>query len=99
MKITMTALIAAAMLASPSLALAQRGPVASACASDIETYCKGLPHVNRAVRNCLEQNKAKVGASCRDALNATGWGYRHGYGCGGGAGCGRGSQTQSSKAQ
>ncbi|MCW2273501.1 hypothetical protein GJ654_05335 [Rhodoblastus acidophilus] len=93
MKIKILALIAAAILASPPLAFAQRGPVASACASDIETYCKGLPHVNRAVRKCLEQNKDKVGTSCREALNATGWGYRHGYGCGGGA-CGRGNQPQ-----
>jgi hypothetical protein len=92
MKIRMMALIAAAMLASPPLALAQRGPVASACAGEIEIYCKGLPHVNRAVRECLETNKDKVAPSCRQALDATGWGYRHGYGCGQGGGCGRQSQ-------
>jgi len=94
MKTKMLALVAAAMLAFPPLAFAQRGPVAAACVSDIEAYCKGLPHVTRAVRNCLEKNKDKVGASCRDALNATGWGYRHGYGCGQGGGCGRGPQGQ-----
>ena len=89
MKTKMLALVAAAMLASTPLAFAQqRGPVAAACASDIETYCNGLPHVNRAVRNCLERNKEKVGTSCREALNATGWGYRHGYGCGQRGGCG-----------
>lgn len=93
MKITTMALIAAAALAAFPAAAAQRGPVASACAGEIETYCKGLPHVNRAVRQCLESNKDKVGPSCRQALNATGWGYRHGYGCGN-RGCGGGSPAQ-----
>jgi len=92
MKTSILALIAAAMLASAP-ALAQRGPVASACASDIETYCNGLPHVNRAVRLCLEQNKDKVRQPCREALDATGWGYRNGYGCGPG-GCPRPQQSQ-----
>jgi hypothetical protein len=90
MKVTLMALIAAAMLASPPLALAQRGPVASACASDIENYCKGLPHVNRKVRHCLEQNKDKVSAPCKQALDSTGGGR----GCGAGGACGRGGQTQ-----
>jgi hypothetical protein len=87
MKFTMMALIATAILASPPAAFAQRGPVRAACAADIEIYCKGLPHVNRAVRICLEENKDKVRTACREALNATGWGYRQGYG-------GRGNQPQ-----
>ena len=84
MKTTMIAVIAAAMLASPA-AFAQRGPVHAACASDIEAFCKGLPHVNRAVRNCLEKNKDKVADACREALDNTGGGR----GCGPGGGCGR----------
>jgi hypothetical protein len=94
---TTTILLAAALLVPAPLAFAQhRGPVASACASEIETYCQGLPHVNRAVRNCLETNKDKVGRSCRQALNATGWGYRNGGGCGRTGGCGpaAGQQAQ-----
>ncbi|MBB4196669.1 hypothetical protein CCR94_21945 [Rhodoblastus sphagnicola] len=94
MKISIMAVIAAAMLASPTLAQAQaqaqRGPVAAACASDIEQYCKGLPHVNRAVRICLEKNKDNVAAACRQALESTGGGR----GCGPGGGCGRGRQAQ-----
>ena len=82
---TLTLIAAAALLASTPLAWAQRGPVASACASDIEQYCKGLPHVNRAVRKCLESNKDKVGSSCRQALDSTGGGR----GCGPGGRCGR----------
>ena len=90
MKLTTMALIAAALLASPPMALAQRGPVASACASDIETYCKGLPHANRQVRICLERNKDKVADACRQALDSTGGGR----GCGAGGGCGRWRQSQ-----
>ncbi|MCW2285128.1 hypothetical protein M2323_002952 [Rhodoblastus acidophilus] len=90
MKIVLMALSAAALIASPPLAQAQRGPVASACASDIETYCKGLPHVNRRVRECLVQNKDKVSAPCKQALDSTGGGR----GCGPGGACGGAGQTQ-----
>ena len=90
MKISLLALIAAAMLASAPMAWAQRGPVAAACASDIEQYCKGMPHVNRAVRHCLEKNKDNVAAACRQALESTGGGR----GCGAGGGCGGARQSQ-----
>ena len=87
--ITIGMIAAAAFLAAPATASAQqRGPVAAACADDIQTYCKGLPHVNRAVRNCLEANKDKVAESCRQMLNTTGTGRG---GCGQGQGCGRNS--------
>ena len=90
MKISLLALIAAAMLASAPMAWAQRGPVAAACASDIEQYCKGMPHVNRAVRHCLEKNKDNVAAACRQALESTGGGR----GCAAGGGCGGARQSQ-----
>lgn len=83
--IKITLIAAAALLASASMATAQRGPVAAACASEIEKYCKGLPHVNRAVRNCLEKNRDNASPSCRQALDTTG----PGRGCGQGGGCGR----------
>lgn len=76
----LTLIASAAMLVAPLAASAQRGPVASACTEDIETYCKGLPHVNRAVRNCLERNKDKVAASCRQALDTSGFGRGGGGG-------------------
>jgi hypothetical protein len=85
MKLIKTGLIAAAALfASASLAAAQQGPVASACATEIEKYCKGLPHVNRAVRNCLEENKDKASPACREALGTFGPGRGGGGGGGGG---------------
>lgn len=85
MKMMKIAAVAAAFFAATAVAEAQQGPVAAACASEIEQYCKGLPHAFRAVRNCLEKNKASVGESCRQALDTTG----PGRGCGQGRGCGR----------
>jgi hypothetical protein len=70
--ITTTLIAAAALLPTASMASAQRGPVAGACAADIQRYCKAIPHVNRAVRNCLERNRDNVTASCRRALDMTG---------------------------
>jgi hypothetical protein len=84
MKLTKITLIAAAALlataATASTASAQRGPVAGACASDLQRYCKGVPHVNRAARNCLEEHKDRVTASCRRALDSTGYGRGMGRG-------------------
>jgi hypothetical protein len=57
--------------------------VAGACATEIEKYCKGLPHANRAVRNCLEGNREKASPACREALDSTGFGRGGGYGRGG----------------
>ncbi len=84
MKLIMTSVIAAAaLLVTASTAPAQHGPVAGACATEIEKYCKGLPHVNRAVRNCLEENREKASPACREALGSTGFGRGGGYGRGG----------------
>jgi hypothetical protein len=84
MNLIKTSLIAAAvLLVTVSTAPAQNGPVAGACATEIEKYCKGLPHVNRAVRNCLEENKEKASPACREVLDTTGPGRGGGYGRGG----------------
>lgn len=55
-------------------ALAQQGPVASACADDIAKLCAGKAHENREARTCLEANKAKVSPACKTALDSTGGG-------------------------
>ncbi|WP_205944979.1 cysteine rich repeat-containing protein, partial [Pelagibius litoralis] len=52
----------------------QSGPVASACAADLETYCAGQTHGSGEARACLEANKDKVSAACKAALDATGGG-------------------------
>jgi hypothetical protein len=73
--------MAASALAFAAPALAQnpspgQGPVATACAQDIEKFCAGKEHGQGAVRACLESNKAKVSSSCATALETTGGGRR-----------------------
>lgn len=50
----------------------QTGPVATQCAQDIQTYCSGKGHGSRQTRTCLEANRDKVSAECRQALDTTG---------------------------
>ena len=57
-------------------ALAQTGPVAKQCASDIKTFCADKGHGNRQTRSCLEANRAKLSGECQKALDTTGGGRR-----------------------
>jgi hypothetical protein len=57
-----------------SEASAQTGPVADACKDDIAKYCAGKSHGGGEVRKCLEDNKDKVSAACKTALQTTGGG-------------------------
>ncbi len=59
-------------------ALAQTGPVATACKDEIVKFCADKPHRNRAVRRCLEANKEKLGAACGQTLESTGRGQGRG---------------------
>jgi transcriptional/translational regulatory protein YebC/TACO1 len=73
------AILAACTVAMSDPAAAQgrrdgTGPVASQCAGDIDTYCGGLKHGNRAVRECLSRNRDRVAPACRSALDNTGGG-------------------------
>lgn len=52
------------------------GPVAEHCQDEIVQLCEGLEHGGRAIRTCLEKNKAKVSAACKNALETTGPGRR-----------------------
>lgn len=52
------------------------GPVAEHCQEEIVQLCEGLEHGGRAIRTCLEKNKAKVSAACKNALDSTGPGRR-----------------------
>jgi hypothetical protein len=57
-------------------AIAQTGPVATACAADIPQFCAGKGHGNRQTRSCLEANREKLSQRCRSALDSTGGGRR-----------------------
>jgi hypothetical protein len=81
------AVIAASALALAGTAIAQQGrsqpgqgPVAANCAEDIATYCPNTQHGDRSARSCLERNRSKVSAACRNALDTTGGGRGQGRG-------------------
>jgi hypothetical protein len=61
-------------------ASAQNGPVATACKDDLVKYCPGKDHGQRDARTCLEDNKGKVSAACKSALENTGGGRGPGMG-------------------
>lgn len=86
MSMSRTLITAFAIAAFASSAAAQRGdgsgPVAAACQDEIAKFCSDKSHGNRGVRNCLEENKAKVAEACRTALDTTGRGRGQGKGQG-----------------
>ncbi|MEP9388852.1 hypothetical protein [Mesorhizobium sp. KR9-304] len=42
--------------------------LADDCGADIKKYCRGLNLGNNEIRNCLEQNQAKVSPTCTSTL-------------------------------
>ncbi len=64
--------------AASAPALAQRGTVAAQCAPDIQAYCPDAGHGARQTRTCLEKNRDKLTAECRQALDSTGPGRGRG---------------------
>jgi hypothetical protein len=63
---------AALVMCAAAPAFGQAAPVATQCAQDIQTYCAREGHGSRQTRNCLETNRDKVSAECRQALDTTG---------------------------
>jgi hypothetical protein len=49
---------------------AQVAAIRSACRSDYQKVCAGVPTGGAAALQCLEKNKAKVSSSCQQAVNA-----------------------------
>lgn len=67
------ALIGVQALAVVPPAMAQgTGPVAAACSAEIGKLCAGKEHGGGAVRRCLEENRDKLSAACKSALDTTG---------------------------
>lgn len=78
-RVTIAVAAAAAMLVPADLASAQgmgRGPVASACAPEIERHCVHERHGAGAVRACLQSNWRRLSHDCRSVLGSTGGGQR-----------------------
>jgi hypothetical protein len=53
---------------------AKAGAIRSACRSDYQKNCAGVPTGGAAALSCLEKNKANLSASCQKAVNAAGGG-------------------------
>jgi hypothetical protein len=61
---------AAATTKKPSSA--QVAAIRSACRSDYQQNCAGVPPGGAAALSCLQQNKANLSARCQDAVSAVG---------------------------
>ena len=62
--------VAAAPAKKPSPA--QIAAIRSACRADYQRSCASVPPGGAAALNCLEQNKARLSASCQQAVTAAG---------------------------
>jgi cysteine rich repeat protein len=61
---------AAASTTAKKPAGAQAAAIRSACRSDYQKVCAGVPTGGSAALQCLEQNKSKVSAPCQQAVGA-----------------------------
>jgi hypothetical protein len=62
----------AASTAAKKPSSAQVAAIRSACRSDYQNNCAGVPTGGAAALNCLEKNKANLSASCQKAVSAAG---------------------------
>jgi hypothetical protein len=80
MRNVLISLAAVALLATgipPAVAQGMgRGPVASACATEINTHCAKLSHGGGQVRACLQSHRRELSPECQTALDNTGYGRR-----------------------
>jgi hypothetical protein len=79
MKVFKVSAVAAILSFAAALGAVAQGPVATACKDDIAKLCAGKSH-DGDIRACLEAAKAKVSATCRNALDTTGGGKGKGKG-------------------
>jgi hypothetical protein len=70
------AVVSATILTGPSEAAqptqAQAAAIRSACPSDYQKYCAGVPTGGQASLQCLQKNVAKLSSACQSAVNAVG---------------------------
>jgi hypothetical protein len=65
---------AAAGAAAKKPSSAQVAAIRSACRSDYQKVCAGVPTGGAPALQCLEKNKSKVSPACEQAVNAAGGG-------------------------
>jgi hypothetical protein len=64
----------AATTAEKQPSTAQVAAIRSACRSDYQRNCAGVPTGGAAALSCLEKNKSKLSTGCQQAVNAAGGG-------------------------
>jgi Cysteine rich repeat len=67
---------AAASAGAKKPSSAQVSAIRSACRSDYQQHCTGVPTGGAAALSCLEKNKAKLSANCQKAVTAAGGGAK-----------------------
>jgi hypothetical protein len=67
---------AAASTGAKKPSSAQVSAIRSACRSDYQQHCTGVPTGGAAALSCLEKNKAKLSANCQKAVSAAGGGAK-----------------------
>jgi Cysteine rich repeat len=65
---------AAATQARPQPSEAQVSAIRSACRSDYQKFCPGVPTGGAPALKCLEKNQARLSAACGEAVTAAGGG-------------------------
>src|SRR5260370_29221832 len=65
---------AAASTTAKKASNVQVAAIRSACRSDYQKTCAGVPTGGAAALNCLEKNKSKLSVTCQQAVNAAGGG-------------------------
>jgi hypothetical protein len=67
---------AAASTGAKKPSSAQVSAIRSACRSDYQQHCAGVPTGGAAALSCLEKNKANLSANCQKAVSAAGGGAK-----------------------
>lgn len=57
-----------AVIAAPSFAYAQGGPLRGACKADIQSLCGAVQPGGGRIRDCMREHRAQLSATCKVAI-------------------------------
>jgi hypothetical protein len=63
-----TTLAVLAVIAAPTLAHAQGGPMRGACKADIQSLCGSVQPGGGRIRDCMREHRAQLSATCKVAI-------------------------------
>ena len=64
----MRSLIFAAILIVPTVALAEPGPLHSACHADVQALCGSVQPGGGRIRDCMREHRTQLSAACKVAI-------------------------------